>query len=309
MISRCVAIILTALVLAGVHTATVSAAVRDPIGSGLWDGASFNLSSIGGKRTATTSSTSKPAPKANPTAYAALGDSVAAGSGLPYISGATSTDKRCGRSSAAYPNQVAAATGKTLVFAACSGARAGDLVTRQGIRAPMAPQLRKAFANGTPGLITITAGANDIHWKTYLQKCYASKCATRTDNLITDAYLKTLEYKLRYILYEINYRSGGQPPKVILTGYYNPVSTACSITEPRFTLAELQWLNGRFGAINKVIQSVSAQYSFATYVPIDFTGHDVCSADPWVQGLKDTAPIHPTTKGQQIISRQILNAL
>jgi hypothetical protein len=54
--------------------------------------------------------------------YAALGDSVAAGAGL---TGSTA-DLPCGRSTEAYPTQVAAAVGMTLQHVACGGAKADE---------------------------------------------------------------------------------------------------------------------------------------------------------------------------------------
>ena len=112
-----------------------------------------------------------PASAANGT-YAALGDSVAAGLGLLAASNATNQDLQCGRTTQAYPYIVAQTLGVQLIDVACSGATAGDLVTQQGVSGPnITPQLDIAFAAGTPQLITITAGANDVHWDDFLRYC------------------------------------------------------------------------------------------------------------------------------------------
>ena len=33
-----------------------------------------------------------------------------------------------------------------------------------------------------------------------------------------------------------------------------------------------------------------------------FTGHELCTADPWVQGPGDPAPLHPTEAGELAIA-------
>ena len=33
-----------------------------------------------------------------------------------------------------------------------------------------------------------------------------------------------------------------------------------------------------------------------------FTGHELCTADPYVQGPSDPAPLHPTATGELIIA-------
>jgi lysophospholipase L1-like esterase len=193
---------------------------------------------------------------------------------------------------------------------ACSGATAGDLFTVQGVSGPNIPaQLTTAFANGTPQLMTITAGANDIHWAAFLKKCAASTCGTASDSSIANIYMTVLKFKLHYALSSIQARSHGTPPTVVMTGYYNPVSAACNSIDARFTPSELAWFSGEVAALNQTIQNVSSQYSFARFAPVDFTGHDLCSADSWVQGLQDPAPIHPTAAGQAAIANAVLTKL
>jgi lysophospholipase L1-like esterase len=291
----------------------------NPIWPSFWTDANFDFSSLDSTNSSSrypTAATSD-IPQSNTTqsvtpqsaqttgTYVALGDSVAAGAGLP------ASAESCGRSSEAYPHQVASARGLQLVHLACSGATAGDLFTQQRVRGPNHPaQLNAAFAQGTPELITITAGANDVHWNDYfLNKCYIGTCGTSFDSTLADTYLVALQAKLHYLFFDISTRSNGNPPTTILTGYYNPFSSQCSELQSRITRAEIAWLNARVKLLNKTIRDVSAQYSFTTFVPISFSGHDVCSDDPWVQGPNDSAPLHPTTKGQQLIATAIVKAL
>jgi lysophospholipase L1-like esterase len=242
--------------------------------------------------------------------YVALGDSVAAGLGLPAGANATSQDAQCGRSPAAYPNLVAAHLSLDLTNLACSGATAGDLVTQQHISGPNpSAQLDSAFANGTPQLITITVGANDAHWADFLRSCYNSDCTSTSSTFAANALLKVMQAKLMFALQDIQSRVAGSntQPKVIVTGYYNPVSSNC--LSPQVTSAEITWLNNETAALNQTIRNATSHYQFVTFVPISFRGHDVCSSDPWVQGLNGPAPLHPTNRGQLQIANTVLRSL
>jgi lysophospholipase L1-like esterase len=241
------------------------------------------------------------------TTYAALGDSVAAGLGLPAGSAATAADQACGRSSQGYPYNVAAQQKLRLIDAACSGAKAGDLFTKQAVSGPnITAQLDTAFAGGTPKLITVTAGANDAHWLEFLRACYASNCNTASTTTLANGYLKLLSLKLHAAMSGISERSNGSPPRVVFTGYYNPVSADCANRQTNVTSGELNWLSAEVSALNQTIKNAVSGYPNASFAPVDFSGHDICSSDPWIQGLNDPAPFHPTAQGQRQIASEIL---
>lgn len=239
--------------------------------------------------------------------YAALGDSVAGGAGLPESSGPG--DAACDRSALAYPYYIAEALGFDFVHAACQGATMADLLVSQDIPGPNpAPQLDSAFAAGTPELITITAGANDARWETILFRCLRRVCGAASDVRTIQSTLATLQDETRAALDEIAGRSSGSVPQVILTGYYNPIAS-CVGVEPRITSEELAWIDVQLDSLNQTLANATAGYSFATFVPLDFTGHDICSSDPWIQGTNEPAPLHPTATGQQAIAEMILATL
>lgn len=236
--------------------------------------------------------------------YVALGDSIAAGLGL-----GSSDPTGCGRSTGAYAYQVAQARGLTLTHLACSGATAGDLVTRQHVSGPNpSAQLSTAFANGTPGLITITAGANDMRWGDFLRKCASADCGTAADTLATKALRVVLEQKLRYVFSDIQSRSGGKPPRVVITGYSNPISNYCKGRQPYVSNAEINWLNKERDELNKTIRKSMKGYNFVRYASTNFDGHTICAKQAWSQGLNDPAPLHPNTLGQQAIAKSVLSA-
>ncbi|MDB5166691.1 MAG: hydrolase family protein [Candidatus Saccharibacteria bacterium] len=283
------------------------------IQTGLWQGASY---AFGVSMSCTQSvNSSKPySPQEPPTRnsglYVALGDSVAAGLGLPVASPA---DQTCGVSAQAYPSAVAAAFQYPYINAACSGATAGDLVSEQHLpntSRDIEPQLDTAFANGTPALITITAGANDVYWQYFARNCYTGgTCGDRGDEIAYRSFLTGLRIKYEYVLSDIYSRSNGQPPKVVLTGYYHLASGNCSGQLSNVTPAEESWLDARTDDLNRAIQRTANDYSFAAFAPVSFSGHELCSADSWIQGLNSPAPLHPTARGQQVIAQSVISAV
>lgn len=287
-----------------------------PITQGLWQGVnaaigtSYNCdgTKVGSASSGSAANTSS-ATKSSTGEYVALGDSVAAGLGLPVTKG---SDPACGVSDKAYPTRVAASTGLPFRNLACSGATAGDLVTEQhlsGTSRDIEPQLDTAFRNGTPKLMTITAGANDLYWQYFAQKCYTSTCGTTADQVIASGLQTALAAKLSYDLASIQSRSNGTPPTVVLTGYYLPLAAACTQQNAAVTAAEVSWLNGQLKILNQTIANSAAAYPFARYAAVDFSGHELCTSNPWIQDINGVAPLHPTAAGQRVISKAILSVL
>jgi lysophospholipase L1-like esterase len=243
--------------------------------------------------------------------YVALGDSVAAGAGLP-VTGTMPEDQLCARSDQAYPQQVAAATGMYAEHIACSGAKVDEgLYGRQTVgETVLMPQIKQAFALGTPELMTVTVGANDARWAEFVANCYQRNCGTKTESRMITALLMDLRLELHTALAQIKYESykrGDPTPEVVFTGYFkpfNPTGISCTATR-NFTQAEMTWMNTQVERLNKAIRNTVAWYGFASYVPVDFSGHEICSADPWVQSVQDPAPMHPTAGGQQAIGQAI----
>lgn len=243
--------------------------------------------------------------------YVALGDSVAAGAGLPLVSD-QGEDLLCARSTYAYPTMVAQQLGAPLTQLSCSGAKVDEgLYGKQKVgQTKLQPQLTRAFADGKPDLMTITIGANDARWADFVGACYVTTCGTKLDDTRAKVYLADLTLELHWSMYKINKLSKGTPPKVMLTGYYNPFAAnkTCADTQG-IEQKEVAWLSKQQTALNKVIERVASHYSFVTFVPVDFSGHELCTAEPWVQGVTAPAPIHPTVSGQRAIAEAIVHRL
>jgi lysophospholipase L1-like esterase len=239
--------------------------------------------------------------------YAALGDSMAAGAGLASAGG----DARCVRSTQAYGYKVAQSRQLSLMHIACSGSTAGDLVTQQHIAGPnIPPQLDPAFANGTPNLITITTGANDMLWGDFLRKCATTTCGTKTDEAAANTLRAALKVKLEFDFSEIQRRSNNQPPLVVITGYSNPISNYCKNRQQFATVAEINWLNAQRDKLNLAIREVVAKHSsYVRYASMNFDQHSLCSPNTWWQGLNDPAPLHPNDLGQTAIANSVNRAI
>jgi lysophospholipase L1-like esterase len=212
--------------------------------------------------------------KQNSLIYAALGDSVAAGSGLTAVNNATPADERCARSKLGYPAVLASQLHAKLIFAACGGATATDLTTSQNVANPhIAPQLDAAFKAGTPDLITVTLGANDTHWIEAIQKCYEGDCGTEADSVDVDTRIAAYRKNLRTALEEIAKRSNGKSPQIILTGYYGFGSPTClaSLAPNNITPAEVTWFDEQTQKLADTTIATAQQYKNTSYVSIDAT--------------------------------------
>jgi lysophospholipase L1-like esterase len=231
--------------------------------------------------------------------YFALGDSIAAGAGLPLYGDAEGDDNACRRSPESYPALIAADRNLVYVQVACSGATSHDVFS----------QLDEAYREGTPSVVTITVGANDLNWIDYLKQCYSSNCATAANTAAVQSRLGSLQTNLESILQDIEDRSSGDVPQVILTGYSNPVSNYCIGRQNYASKDEIKWLNARRDELNKTIRAAVDKYDFASYASVNFDNHALCATDSWVQQLSDPAPLHPTAQGQRHIADSILSAI
>jgi hypothetical protein len=89
---------------------------------------------------------------------------------------------------------------------------------------------------------------------------------------------------------------------VIINRYYNPfdLQLAC-LGKVGLTAAKERTLSSRLATLNAVLAKGAAEFGFTSVKP-DFTGHQLCTTQPYVQGLADPAPFHPTAMGQLAIA-------
>lgn len=219
--------------------------------------------------------------------YVALGDSYSSGLGAgSYDSGSGS----CKRSSKAYPALWAAANSPaSFTFAACSGARTGDVLNSQ-----------MTSVNGDTTLVSLTVGGNDAGFADTMTTCVLSSestCLSRVQQART--YINnTLPGKLDQVYSAI---SGKAPnARVAVLGYprFYKLSGTCvaGLTEK-----ERAAINAAADDLNAVTAKRAADHGFAFGdANTTFAGHEICSGSSWLHSV--TYPVeesyHPTATGQ-----------
>jgi lysophospholipase L1-like esterase len=233
-----------------------------------------------------------------------IGDSTAAGWGLPWGPNPTAADEACGRSPDSYAADIAAANQWNVLNLACGSATIqngllGPQVLYNGEIAP--PQLPRAEAATHAKVIIVSVGADDLSWGVLTQLCAASAVC---DDKVSTAYFDELLDTFTRNYYELLSDLDRLParPAVLVNEYYLPFGADVGCLRERgLTQAKARLLLGRLGRLNTVLAQGADLFGFGVAVP-RFTGHELCTADPWVQGLSDRAPLHPNAAGDLAIA-------
>ena len=233
-----------------------------------------------------------------------IGDSTAAGWGLPWGASPTPEDEACGRSPESYAADIAAANQWNVLNLACGSATIqngllGAEVLYNGEVAP--PQLPRAEAATHAKVLIVSVGADDLSWSVLTQLCAAS---TVCDDKVSSAYFFQLLDTFTRNYYELLSDLDKLPahPAVLINQYYLPFgSDVGCLKHYGMTPAKARVLLARLGQLNTVLAQGAGLFGFGVAVP-RFTGHELCTADPWVQGPSDPAPLHPNAAGQLAIA-------
>ncbi|GHG52299.1 hypothetical protein GCM10012320_22530 [Sinomonas cellulolyticus] len=205
--------------------------------------------------------------------YYALGDSYAAG-----VGGGTPIDD-CGRTAQSYPADLGAK--KNI---ACSGATTADVI-RQA----------KTLPTNT-GYVTVTAGGNDLGLSSITAACLAAD----PNNPLTwgtclgqlgaaEQQLGTVGANIPAIVTAIHAKSPNA--QIVFTGYPHLFLTGLSPLTDQ--------VNAGIDALDSTIWA-AATGAGAQYVDVRlaFTGHELGSADPWINGPEaGSAAFHPNATG------------
>jgi lysophospholipase L1-like esterase len=107
--------------------------------------------------------------------YVALGDSYAAGFGLPAPATPTRPEfPGCAQTSMNYPHLLAARLNLRLTDVSCSGATTTDFSAPQNVDGPNPPAQLDAVKALQPDLVTVTIGGNDLGFGSIAQNCLAT---------------------------------------------------------------------------------------------------------------------------------------
>jgi lysophospholipase L1-like esterase len=220
--------------------------------------------------------------------YVALGDSYSSGTGTR-----TYFDSNCQRSVYAYPSLVDVQRANTdLVFAACSGAKTGDVLANQ-----------VSSVTSTTRWVTITIGGNDAGFSSVITECaqpwWSSNCNGAIDT--AQAYIRnTLPAKLDQVYSAI--KSRAPTATVIVLSYPRLFMGVDCNAGTFFSSDEMTRLNQTADLLRDVTLSrataAGANFRFKDAIP-PFIGHAVCSSTEWINGLSNpiSESYHPNRTG------------
>jgi lysophospholipase L1-like esterase len=218
-------------------------------------------------------------------AYAALGDSYSSGVGT----GSYTLDSACKRSVYAYPYLYTQThAGTSLTFAACSGAKTSDLLSKQ----------IQAVTTATT-LVTMTIGGNDIGFANLIYQCTLSDCSAALDR--TRANLETTLGGPLDQVYTTVRSQAAFGATIVVLGYPRVFSSSGCLGTFGISSTERTKANQLSDALDQVTAAHAAANGVTYKSSIGaFTGHAVCSSSPWLNGLNffnTGESYHPTRSG------------
>ncbi|HEY9324389.1 MAG TPA: SGNH/GDSL hydrolase family protein [Agromyces sp.] len=225
-------------------------------------------------------------------AYAAVGDSFAAGLGAgSYL------ETSCYTSAKGYPALLDADANLALAARpACRGATTADVISKQ---VPALP------ANAVR--VTLTVGGNDVGFANVMQNCFVLLNSTCESHIVTGETIVqsgTLAQNVRNAIAAIIAKAPGA--RVVVTGY--PLLFAPT--------SRYQWaarVNTGTIALNDAIEAAALQGG-AVYVDVEapFAGHGIGSTSPWINDwswLRSNDSFHANAAGYQAYAAALRPAL
>ncbi|MGW4243892.1 SGNH/GDSL hydrolase family protein [Nocardia sp. NPDC004722] len=259
--------------------------------------------------------------------YVALGDSYAAGVGIPTI-----LDTTCSRSDHNYAHLFAAARGYSLTDVTCGGATTDSVTSTQ----------LSAVTSDT-ALVTLGIGGNDIGFTDIVRTCVEAGtlatgsgtgsavlqqlgtgstsgsaelllgCKNKYDSVMADRLSQT-SAKVAQLVSAIKTRA--PQARVVLVGYPHILpdnSALCAGRQPVLP-ADVDWARDTvIGGLNTMLKSQTGTQYFSTYEI--YNGHDVCEAIPdrWVNGTSidngQGAQFHPNQYGHAATAQAMIATL
>ncbi len=229
----------------------------------------------------------------------ALGDSYASGVGTRAY---YSDSGECKRSPYAYPVIDAARVGAVLSFRACSGATTTSVLNNQ-----------LGTLSGTTTHVTLTVGGNDAGFSRVITTCaqpfWASDCGGAIDQ--AQSYIKnSLPARLDSLYRAVRTKAPGAT--VVIVGYPRLFNGEDCNAGTYFSPAEETRLNSTADLLDTTVRGRASAAGFAFVDPrSSFTGHAICDAAEWVNGLSNpvSESYHPNRAGQSGYANLVDNYL
>jgi lysophospholipase L1-like esterase len=217
--------------------------------------------------------------------YVALGDSYSSGVGTKSFYEAT-----CKRSTYAYPRLVAANRPSTsLVFRACSGATTSSVIAEQ-----------VSSVNAGTEIVTITIGGNDAGFASIVTQCALPWPWSCEGELTTaESFIRnTLPGRLDAVYARIE--ANAPSATVVVLGYPRLFMGVDCNAGTFFSGTEMRRMNAIADLLASVTRTraTAAGFTFKDAIP-GYTGHAVCSASEWINGLSNPVEesFHPNRAG------------
>jgi lysophospholipase L1-like esterase len=226
--------------------------------------------------------------------YTALGDSYSSGVGTRSF---YNDGTECKRSPLAYPAKVAADKKLTLTFAACSGAKTGDVLSKQ-----------LGSLNGSTAYVTISIGGNDAGFSSVITECalpWPWTCwggITNAENYMRNA----LPGQLDNVYNQIHAKAPAA--EVLVVGYPRLFNGVECNGLARISKGEQERLNQAADVMAGVIGARASAHAFKFVDPRSaFSSHEICSGSEWLNGLSNpvSESYHPNVSGQQDYTNEV----
>jgi lysophospholipase L1-like esterase len=233
--------------------------------------------------------------------YAALGDSYSSGVGTPDPDPAAGA---CYRTPSAWPEFVGLEFHWETVNLACSGAQTKDVTAQTDLLADLRPR---------PRVVTITIGGNDVGFAMVLGACLQPNPQPNTCSSAIAGGVYTITNVLPGRLASTYAAVEAADPRarLVVVGYPRLFpDSASEIPGCPVSAADRQALDQAADLLNGVIAG-QASLAGATYVDVSrsLSGHEFCTADPWLVLPPQAGAGHPTIEGQKAIAAQVTAVL
>jgi hypothetical protein len=251
--------------------------------------------------------------------WAGLGDSYAAG---PLIPNQQLNPLGCLRSDHNFAHLAAAALGRSLADASCSGAKTDDMTAPQNVTpGPNPPQFNALTS--TTQIVTLQIGGNDIGFTSIIQNCASAtpfghpcrdKYVVNGHDTLADRIAATAP-KVAAVLQGIHTRSPDADVFVVNYAAILPETGIGCWPQVPIAWADVAYLRGVAKALNAMLAQQAA--GNGAEIVDDYSasiGRDACksSSTRWVEPLIPgnlAAPFHPNARGEAGIAAVVVSAV
>jgi lysophospholipase L1-like esterase len=256
-----------------------------------------------------------------------IGDSTAAGIGNRRLPKATKKDAACRRSADAYALALESDSRFRFLNLACSSATiaAGLLGPQTAGGLTLPAQVGRLQSITSASVVILSVGANDVGWSDFMRFCYGlPRCDDQASDSLFQGRLDLFRVQYAQLLQQLSDLPGH--PAVIVNLYYDPFGKRFDCPELQDPAAvigspagygfaadpgkgnqdekirqKINPLTSELGRMNAVLEQGAEAFGFTSVRP-HFEGHELCTRQPWVQGMSDPAPFHPSAAGELAIA-------